>query len=76
MENSGFFLIICEVENARKPHDPDLYWKPQTVSTVETKQQERNKQIHTLLLQWTLLSIKNASTQKKVEYDEMVRLSG
>ena len=70
-----FFLIIGEVKNARKPHDPDPYWKPQTVSTVETRQQERNKQKHTLLLQWTLLSIKNASMQK-VEYHEMVKLSG
>ena len=73
--NFVFDLIIGEVENARKPHDPDLYWKPQTVSTVETKQQERNKQKHILLLQWTLLSIKNASMQQKVEYHEMVRLS-
>ena len=74
--NFVFDLIIGEVENARKPHDPDPYWKPQAVSTVETRQQERNKQKHTLLLQWTLLSIKNASMQQKVEYHEVVRLSG
>ena len=35
---------MAEVENPRKPHDPDPYWKPQTVSAVETRQQVRNKQ--------------------------------
>ena len=44
MENSVFDLIIGEVENARKPHDPDSYRKPLTVSTVERRQQVRNKQ--------------------------------
>ena len=44
MENPVFDLIIGEVENARKPHDPDPYWKPKTVSAVETRQQVREKQ--------------------------------
>ena len=44
MENPVFDLIIGEVDNARKPHDPDPFWKPQTVSAVETRQQVRNKQ--------------------------------
>ena len=41
MSPTGF---RSEFENARKPHDPDPYWKPQTVSAVEAKQQVRNKQ--------------------------------
>ena len=44
MENPVFDLIIGEVDDARKPHDPDPFWKPQTVSAVETRQQVRNKQ--------------------------------
>ena len=44
MENPVFGVIIGKVDNARKPHDPDPYWKPKTISAVETRQQVRNKQ--------------------------------
>ncbi|XP_062572789.1 uncharacterized protein LOC134234761 [Saccostrea cucullata] len=44
MENPVFDLIIGEVENARKPHDPDPEWKPNTITAVETRQQVKEKQ--------------------------------
>lgn len=44
MDNPVFDLIIGEVDNARKPHDPDPEWKPNTVSTVETRKQVKDKQ--------------------------------
>ncbi|XP_052680025.1 uncharacterized protein LOC128160712 [Crassostrea angulata] len=36
--------LLREVDNARKPHDPDPEWKPNTVSTVETRKQVKDKQ--------------------------------
>jgi hypothetical protein len=41
MDNPVFDLIIGEVSNARKPHDPDPDWTP--VLSVETRQQKRER---------------------------------
>ncbi|XP_062609261.1 uncharacterized protein LOC134271008 [Saccostrea cucullata] len=43
MENPVFDLIIGEVHDARKPHDPDPEWRPKTVLAVETRRQAREK---------------------------------
>ncbi|XP_062572173.1 uncharacterized protein LOC134234132, partial [Saccostrea cucullata] len=43
MENPVFDLIIGEVHDARKPHDPDPEWRPKTVLAVETRQQAKEK---------------------------------
>jgi hypothetical protein len=38
MENPVFDLIVGEVSNARKSHEPDPEWEPTTVLAVETRQ--------------------------------------
>ena len=43
MENPVFDLIVGEVSNARKPHEPDPEWKPKPVLAVETRQQVKDK---------------------------------
>ncbi|XP_055997762.1 uncharacterized protein LOC125654613 [Ostrea edulis] len=43
MDNPVFDLIIGEVSNARKPHEPNPEWKPKSLLVVETRQQLKDK---------------------------------